>query len=53
MNPFTIIKIVAVILAIAVIIYFFINQHAEELSFKDKVKISFIGFISNFFEILN
>lgn len=52
MNAFTIIKIVAIFLSIAVIIYFFINRTEESLSFKDKVKISVIGFISNFFDTI-
>ena len=48
MNAFTIIKLVAIILALLVVVYFFLNRSAEELSFKDKVKISIIGLISNF-----
>lgn len=52
MNSFDIIKLSAIILAVAVIIWFFYNRHKEELSFKDQIKIAFIGFISNFLDTI-
>ncbi len=52
MNAFTIIKISAIILSVGVIIYFLLNQSTEELSFKDKIKVSIIGLVSNFFDTI-
>jgi uncharacterized membrane protein YfcA len=47
MNAFDIIKLVAIICAVVVIIYFIYKFSAEKLSFLEQAKIAFIGFISN------
>ncbi|MBP9743100.1 MAG: sulfite exporter TauE/SafE family protein [Burkholderiales bacterium] len=47
MNAFDIIKIVAIICAVAVVIYFWRHFSSEKLTKVEQVKIAFIGFISN------
>lgn len=47
MNAFDVIKLIAIICAIIVVIYFLYSFSAEKLSVLDQIKIAFIGFISN------
>lgn len=52
MSMINIIKLIAVILSVIILIYFFCRYHTEKLSTKAQVKIAFIGFISNFFDTI-
>ncbi|MDQ5920270.1 MAG: hypothetical protein QG673_326 [Pseudomonadota bacterium] len=47
MNSFDIIKLVAIIVTIGVVVYFYYNFSDEKLSIIEQIKIAFIGFISN------
>lgn len=47
MNAFDIIKLIAILLAIIVVYWFFRHYQREELSMSAQLKIIFIGFISN------
>lgn len=52
MHSIDIIKILAIGLCVAVVVWFFMNRHKEELSFFAQAKIAIIGLISNFFDTL-
>ena len=47
MNAFDVIKLVAAVLAVIVVIYFFRKFSLEKLSLVEQAKIAFIGFVSN------
>jgi uncharacterized membrane protein YfcA len=52
MDILNIIKILAIILCFAIVIFFFIKKQDEVIDSADKVKTAFVGFIANFFDTL-
>lgn len=52
MNALDFIKITAIILTVLVLIWFLYYKHSEKLDFISKVKISIIGFVSNFLDTI-
>lgn len=52
MNAFDIIKGIAILLAVVIVVYFFMNYKDETLSFVAQVKIACIGFIANLLDTI-
>jgi uncharacterized membrane protein YfcA len=52
MNSFDLIKLIAIILALAVIFWFYRHYHKEKLSLGAQIKIAIIGFVSNLLDTI-